>query len=112
MKNVIYKIYCNIDDGHIYIGSTNNFTSRRSHHRKNVTNRTGKKYWCKLYQYIRLNGGWSNFTMEIIEDVDISIDIKVREQELICLHRPTLNTNAAHKKTKRSQLATLPSNPE
>ena len=112
MKNVIYKIYCNIDDGHIYIGSTNKFTTRKSQHRKNVTNRTGKKYWCKLYQYIRLNGGWSNFTMEIIEDVDISTDIKVREQELICIHMPTLNTNAAHKKTIRSYLATLPSNPE
>lgn len=107
MKNVIYKIYCNIEDGHIYIGSTNNFTSRRSQHRKNVTNRTCKKYWGKLYQYIRLNGGWSNFTMEIIEEVDISTDIKVREQELICIHRPTLNTNAAHKKTKRSSAATF-----
>ena len=106
MKNVIYKIYCNIDDGHLYIGSTNNYSARKSQHRKNVTNRSGKKYWCKLYQYIRLNGGWSNFTMEIIEEVNQDINIKIREQVLISTHMPSLNTIAAHKQTKRS-LATI-----
>ncbi len=107
MKNVIYKIYCNIEDGHLYIGSTNNYSARKSQHRKNVTNKTGKKYWCKLYQYIRLNGGWSNFTMEIIEDVPPEISIKIREQELIDEHMPSLNSIAAHKQTKRFT-ATLP----
>jgi hypothetical protein len=49
--------------------------------------------------------------MEIIEDVPPEINIKIREQEIIDKAIPSLNSIAAHKKTKRS-IATLPEIPE
>jgi hypothetical protein len=63
-NSVIYKIYCkddNITD--IYIGSTTNFKDRKQMH----------KHYCNtrdylVYQFIRQNGGWDNWDMEIIEE--------------------------------------------
>ena len=67
MKYYIYKIIGKNNNEEFYIGSTNNFSARKSHHKKNVNNKVGKKYWCKLYQYIRANGNWENFEMVILE---------------------------------------------
>ena len=53
MKCYIYKIENNNDKDQFYIGSTLNLSRRKSHHKKNVRNRVGKLYWCKLYVYIR-----------------------------------------------------------
>jgi group I intron endonuclease len=67
-KFYIYKIYCkdnNIKD--IYIGSTTNFRVRKSQH-KNCCNNNKKN--TKVYKFIRDHNGWSNWTMEIIEEVD------------------------------------------
>lgn len=99
MKYVIYKIVDKNNETQFYIGSTNRLCTRRSHHKKNIHNKVGKKYWCKLYQYIRANGGWSNFTMTVIEEVESiePINIKVKEQEYINNLKPTLNSISAHK---------------
>ena len=59
-----YKIVCldtNIDLS--YVGSTANFNKRRQQHKSDCDNENCKEYNCKLYQTIRENGGWSNFTM-------------------------------------------------
>ncbi len=94
MKYYIYKIYNNNNKDEFYIGSTKNFSSRMSHHKKNVRNKVGKLYWCKVYQYIRANGGWDNFTKDIIEAGTCSDCkfIKQKEQFYITLHKPTLNS--------------------
>ena len=94
MKYYIYKIYNNNNKDEFYIGSTKNFSSRMSHHKKNVRNKVGKLYWCKVYQYIRANGGWDNFTKYIIEAGTCSDCkfIKQKEQYYITLHKPTLNS--------------------
>ena len=94
MKYYIYKIYDNNNKEEFYIGSTKNFSSRMSHHKKNVRNKVGKLYWCKVYQYIRANGGWDNFTKDIIEAGTCSDCkfIKQKEQFYITLHKPTLNS--------------------
>jgi len=94
MKYFIYKIFKNDDINEFYIGSTNNISSRKSAHRKNVNNRVGKRYWCKLYHYIRLNGNWSNFSIEVLENgvCDNARDMRVKEQEFIDKLKPTLNT--------------------
>ena len=95
-KAVIYKISCNdINIENIYIGSSCNFTSRRSKHKKNTNNRVGKLYHLKLYKFIRDNGGWNNFKIEIIENYPCnnSIELIEREKYLIQLHNADLNTN-------------------
>jgi hypothetical protein len=62
-KTVIYKIVCNdltiID---CYVGSTTSFTKRKSSHKQN-----SKANQLRVYDCIRENGGWENWTMVEIE---------------------------------------------
>jgi predicted GIY-YIG superfamily endonuclease len=97
MKYYIYIIKFNEDESYFYIGSTNNYSSRKSHHKKNVTNKVGRLYWSFLYHYIRKHGGWSNFTMEIIDEGEVNTkkDIKVIEQRFIEERNPILNSISA-----------------
>lgn len=95
-KFVIYKIYQPEIPDIIYIGSTTNFSSRKSNHKKYCHNRVSKKYKYALYKYIRACGGWDKFNMEIIENFPCksSIEGLQREKELIELHNAKLNTNS------------------
>jgi len=96
MKFTIYEIYSNdplITD--FYIGSTTKFSSRKSHHKKSVVNKSKKSYHRKLYRYIRENGGWDKFVMEPIETFECETKGEglLREQYFIDLYKPTLNKN-------------------
>lgn len=96
MKYYIYKIYSinnNIKD--CYIGSTNKFSSRKSQHKKNTTNKTKKSYHRRLYRFIRENGGWDNFIMEIVEEIetDSKGEALLIEQYYIDTIHPILNRN-------------------
>ena len=67
-KTVIYKIVCNVlivND--LYVGSTSNFRNRKWNHKSICNNEKGKKYNFKVYQTIRANGGWNNYSMIEIE---------------------------------------------
>ena len=94
MKFYIYKISEILDPTQFYIGSTVNLSRRKSHHKKNVTNKCGKLYWCKIYVYIRSKGGWINFKFEKIHEIDINIPSEGtnEEQAIIDLLKPTLNS--------------------
>ena len=65
---VMYKIVCNdlniIDS---YVGHTTNFNIRKSDHKYNCNTANRKKYSYKVYQSIRVNGGWDNWSMIEIE---------------------------------------------
>ncbi len=66
-KGVIYKIYCkdpNIDK--VYIGSTTDFNNRRYNHKYDCKTENRKKYNQKKYKFIRENGGWEQWNMEIL----------------------------------------------
>ena len=67
MIGTIYKIVSKIDRNKIYIGSTWNFTRRKSEHKSDCYNKNSKKYNTTLYKYIRENGGWNEFELSIIE---------------------------------------------
>jgi len=78
----IYKIYCkdiNIKD--CYIGSTYNFKHRYYTHKNNSINKNNNKYNYKVYRFIRDNGGWSNFNMDIIYSIDVKDNIELRKIE-------------------------------
>jgi len=94
MKCYIYKISNNSIPTEFYIGSTLNLSRRKSHHKKNVKNKRGKLYWCKLYLYIRENGGWDNFTFIKIHEMDVDTMSKCVEEEqaIINMLKPTLNS--------------------
>jgi len=90
----IYRIQDNNNPNQFYIGSTLHLSRRKSHHKKNVNNKRGKLYWCKLYLYIRNNGGWDNFTFTKIHEFPVNsiIECVNEEQAIINLLKPTLNS--------------------
>ena len=65
---VIYKINCldeNIKD--CYVGSTTNLSKRTYNHKWHCNNPNSYKYHRHIYNFIRKNGGWINWTVSIIE---------------------------------------------
>lgn len=97
----IYKIYQQSIPDMVYIGSTTNFSSRKSMHKKNCNNRSSKKYKYPLYQYIRACGGWETFIFEKVEDYPCNSrgEGLKREQELINQYNAKLNSINANKNT-------------
>ena len=64
-NNVIYKIVCNdlkIKD--LYVGQTTDFARRKSAHRFKCNDLSTK---INIYNTIRINGGWTNWSMIEIE---------------------------------------------
>ena len=65
-KCVIYKIVCNdLNINELYIGSTTEFIKRKYTHKHNTNNDNSKDF--KVYEFIRNNGGWDNWSMFEIE---------------------------------------------
>jgi hypothetical protein len=97
MKYYIYKIIDKNNNEEFYIGSTNKLSTRKSSHKKHVHNKVSKKYWCKLYQYIRANGDWENFDFIVLETGTCEDNnyYKQKEQEYIDKLKPTLNSISA-----------------
>lgn len=95
-KTVIYKICCkdtSIND--IYIGSTYNFARRKAQHKFSCNKETCKEYNYKVYQFIRDNGGWDNFSMIMIHEASVENKLQKEklEREYIEEMKPTLNNN-------------------
>ena len=90
---IMYKITCNDDENLIYIGSTKNFRCRKNSHKSNSININSDKYNLKVYETIRNNGGWVNFTMKPIEMyyADSKIKARIRETELMDVFNSNLN---------------------
>ena len=66
-NTIIYKIFCKnpyIKD--VYVGHTTNFVQRKHAHKQAVTNTNSSCYHTKVYEEIRKNGGWDNWSMEIV----------------------------------------------
>jgi hypothetical protein len=81
-KTIIYKIVCNdlaITD--LYVGSTTQFTIRKSRHKYSCNNINNKNYNFKIYQTIRDNGGWLNWSMVQIEEFPCANGNEARARE-------------------------------
>ena len=67
----LYKLHC-IDESvqEIYVGHTKNIYLRHRDHKSSCTNINSKGYNRKVYQYIRSNGGWDNWLMDIFHEQD------------------------------------------
>ena len=67
-KTVIYKIVCNnLEVKDLYVGSTSNFRIRKNCHKTVCSNEKDRHHNHKVYQSIRANGGWENWSMIEIE---------------------------------------------
>jgi hypothetical protein len=91
-KTIIYKIVCNdLNVKDIYVGNTTDFTKRKNKHKSCCD--TNASY--KIYQIIRDNGGWENWTMLEIEKFPCkdSNESRTRERYWFEQLQSTLNTN-------------------
>ena len=93
-NTIIYKITCKdktITD--VYVGHTTNFVQRKHAHKQNCINIKSSNHTCKLYQFIRANGGWPNWKMDIINFYDCADHYAARkkEQEHFIELKATLN---------------------
>ena len=64
----VYKLCCNDPEiKEIYVGSTKNLRVRKNKHKYSCTNENDKKHKLNVYQFIRANGGFSNFDIIQLE---------------------------------------------
>ena len=79
----------------IYIVSTKSIRNRKSAHKGACTNTSHKQYCNKLYTYIRANGGWDNWDIRVIENVEYShkYELLMRERYWIEQLKASLNCN-------------------
>jgi hypothetical protein len=67
-EGVVYMIKCRDEKiENVYIGSTFNLHVRSSAHRIACKNPRRKEYTRPVYRFIRENGGWENWKIEILE---------------------------------------------
>ena len=94
-NTIIYKIVCkDISITDCYVGSTTNFTNRKYHHQYACNNEEHKRYYLKVYVFIREHGGWHNWEIIPIEKfpcVDMYESLK-QERYWIETLKATLNT--------------------
>jgi len=95
----IYKITCNLPTiNEIYIGSTADYEQRCINHWSACHNVNHPNYRFKVYNYIRNNGGFGNFTIDVIEHYPCAnkTEMRIREQHYINALKPTLNERRAY----------------
>jgi len=80
MISFVYKISCNDEKiKEIYIGSSSgSFNKRYSDHKYNCNTLGCPKYNTFKYNFIRDNGGFSNWKMEILEEY-----LNITDKELL-----------------------------
>ena len=99
MIGIIYEIVCKdttITDK--YIGSTTKYQKRLILHKSRSNNINGACCSNTLYNFIRANGGWDNFSMNKLEQYEYTeiICLKQRERLYYEIYEPTLNERAPY----------------
>jgi len=92
---IIYRIICNNPIiTNCYVGHTTDFKIRNRHHKYNTTNSDSDKHNASVYQFIRENGGWDNWSMIQIETFpcETKKEAETREREWIEKLNADLNT--------------------
>ncbi len=78
----VYKLCC-IDPEikEIYVGSTKNLRVRKNQHKTRCNNENDKKYTYSVYQFIRANGGFSNWDVIQLERVEFNTKYELHAKE-------------------------------
>ncbi len=71
----IYKLIKKgaVNDDMVYIGSTNDVKYRMYNHKCRCTNPESPKYNYKVYKYIRENGGFDEWEMLVIDEIEVPL---------------------------------------
>ena len=109
-KNKIMCVYGIFNTEHkcIYVGSTNNFYNRKRQHKACCVNKNNRGFNIPLYKFIRDNGGFNNFTFEILIKVECIETLRSAEREVMKKYNPPLNVydvdiDCRHNKVWKSQ---------
>jgi hypothetical protein len=112
-NGIIYKLVCNdLDVKDIYVGSTCDFVKRKYRHKSSCCNPNGRNYNLNVYQCIRSNGGWDNWSMVMVEKYPCKdrYDLHARERYWIENLISTLNkcipcrTNKEYREQHKAQI--------
>ena len=107
MKIFIYKLYClNSEVSEIYIGSTKDCAMTKRSHKTKCNNEKSHTYKFKVYQFIRANGGYSNWKMEIFDEYDVEDDIErfIIERSFTDMIEPELNDRNPYETEEQRKL--------
>jgi hypothetical protein len=93
-KTIIYKIVCNdVNIKELYVGSTTNFIQRKYAHKTCCNNINSKLHNCYVYQFIRNNGGWDNFSMIEVEKYFCNDKLEACKRERYWIEMLNANLN-------------------
>jgi len=95
-NTIIYKLACNdLSVKDVYVGHTTDFTNRKRAHKKSCIYPNMKNYHLKVYQIIRENGHWENWSMIEIEKYPChdNNEARARERYWYELLNANMNTN-------------------
>lgn len=104
-NTIIYKLCCkNPTVTDIYIGHTTNFTKRKNQHKTSCCNENDKKYNQYVYQFIRQNGGWDNWSMIQIQEHKLQNKREAESTEHYWIEKlsATLNSNKPYAMCKEN----------
>ena len=96
-KTHFYKIVCN--DTNItscYVGHTTDFKRRKYEHGSCCNNEHSKMYHYKLYQTVRNNGGWCNWSMILIDTLPCNSSLEAKKKEREFMEELNASLNKAY----------------
>jgi len=98
LNSVIYKIEHETKPELIYVGSTTNFIKRKATHKSACNIEKVKEHNLKLYDMMRLNGGWDAFKCMIIKEFPCNnkTELLIEEERHRKEYQATLNKNRAY----------------
>lgn len=95
---IVYILKCKDGENKdIYVGSTFDLTKRKYHHKNDCNNEKSPYHNYKVYQFIRENGGWNNFIIDVLEQVYVENkdQLLFKEREIQEKLNSKLNVNKA-----------------
>jgi hypothetical protein len=111
MLYYIYKIVCeDTSVNYRYVGSTRAFKERKYLHKSRCNNEKPNEYNNKLYKTIRENGGWNNWRIIVIAEVEVESkrQAEIIEEE----HRLKLEANLNERRCYRTEEQRIEQNRE
>lgn len=104
----IYWIYSNTEGvTRCYVGQTSDFDKRKSTHKSCCNNDKLRAYHYEVYKYIRDNGGWDAFIIEVLEIIQDGYEETAGHRELYWIKQKNadLNKQMPTRTKKESQKA-------
>jgi hypothetical protein len=107
VNTIVYKICCKDETiKECYVGHTTNFKQRKIEHKYACCNENSKSYNCKVYSFIRNNGGLDNWRFVEIEKFPCASkeEAHMRENYWYFIFKATLNTIAPSLDLEKQQI--------